>query len=72
VIFEVARDANKIEIANAVEKLFNVKVTRREHDDRPRQGQAHGPRLREARNWKKAIVTLKRATSIEFFERQAE
>ena len=27
VVFEVAREANKIEIKDAVQKLFNVKVT---------------------------------------------
>ena len=32
VIFEVARDANKIQIKDAVETLFKVQRHRREHD----------------------------------------
>ena len=47
VVFEVARDANKIQIRDAVEKLFNVKVDQREHARHARQGPPHGARLRQ-------------------------
>ena len=47
-LFEVASDANKVEIRNAVETLFNVNVARRAHADRARQGEAHGPLHRQA------------------------
>ena len=68
VVFEVARDANKIEIRHAVEALFNVEVT----DVRTlivrgkvkRIGRFVGKRP----NWKKAIVTLQAGDNIEFFE----
>ena len=68
VVFEVARDANKIEIRQAVEKLFKVTVT----DVRTlvvrgkvkRVGRFTGQRPR----WKKAFVTLKPGDNIEFFE----
>lgn len=67
VIFEVARTANKIQIRQAVEKLFNVKVTNvntllmRGKDRRMGRGYA------KMQNWKKAMVTLKEGDSIDFF-----
>jgi len=67
VVFEVSRDANKIQIRDAVEKLFNVKVVNvntlvMRGKDR-RMGRAYG----KMQNWKKAIVTLKAGDSIDFF-----
>jgi large subunit ribosomal protein L23 len=67
-LFEVDRRANKIQIKQAVETLFNVKVTDvrtlivRGHTRRMGRGYAKTP------NWKKAIVSLKDGDSIEFFE----
>ena len=67
VIFEVSRDANKIQIKDAVQKLFNVHVTAvntmvfRGKDRRMGRGYA------KTQNWKKAIVTLKEGDSIDFF-----
>ena len=67
VIFEVARDANKIDIKNAVEALFKVNVTNvntlvmRGKDRRMGRGYA------KMQNWKKAMVTLKDGQSIDFF-----
>jgi large subunit ribosomal protein L23 len=72
VVFEVARDANKIEIRNAVEKLFNVKVAcvntlvMRGKDRRMGRGYA------KMQNWKKAMVTLKEGHSIDFFSETPE
>ena len=66
--FEVARDANKIEIKRAVEAVFNVKVdsvqTMQLQGKVKRQGRAVGRR----NDWKKAIVTLKPDQKIELFE----
>ena len=66
--FEVARDANKIEIKRAVEAVFHVKVdsvqTMHLHGKVKRQGRAVGRR----NDWKKAIVTLKPDQKIELFE----
>lgn len=58
--FKVARGANKIEIRQAVEKLFNVKVAAVNVMNR----QGKRKRVRSAKagrrpDWKKAIVTLK-------------
>jgi len=68
VLFEVARDANKIAIRDAVERLFNVKVqgvrTQIVRGKEKRIGRFVGRRP----HWKKAIVTLKAGDTIEFFE----
>src|SRR5262245_52865660 len=68
VLFEVARDANKVEIRQAVEKLWNVKVLK------VRTAVARGKEKRLGRftgrrpNWKRALVTLAPGQNIEFFE----
>ncbi len=68
VLFEVAMDANKIEIKQAVEALFNVKVadvhTQIVRGKEKRIGRFIGRRA----NWKKAIVTLQKGNKIDFFE----
>ena len=68
--FDVATDANKIEIAKAVEEIFGVKVekvnTIRMEGKEKRQGAA--PAGRRA-SWKKAMVKLTAdSKTIEFFE----
>ena len=67
-LFEVARDANKIEVKKAVEAIFNVKVstvrTLRVHGKPKKVGRHAGHRP----DWKKAIVTLKKGQTIELFE----
>lgn len=68
VLFEVAMEANKIEIKKAVEALFSVKVvdvhTQIMRGKDKRVGRFMGRRP----NWKKAIVTLAQGNKIEFFE----
>ena len=67
--FRVSRNANKIEIAEAVEQVFNVKVekvnTLSVKGKKKRLG-----RYPEGRtpDWKKAIVTLKAGSKIELIE----
>ena len=66
--FEVARDANRIEIKQAVEKIFSVKV------GEVRTMQMRGKVKRSRRDagrrsdWKKAVVTLMPDQKIELFE----
>ena len=66
--FEVARDANKVEIRKAVETIFRVKVTSVQtmqiRGKEKRQGRFSGRRS----DWKKAIVTLGPDQKIELFE----
>ncbi len=68
VAFEVDVDANKLQIQQAVEKRFNVKVTKVRTlnfmGKMKRMGRYEGRR----RAWKKAIVTLAQGQKIEFFE----
>lgn len=67
-LFEVHPGANKIEIKNAVETLFQVAVidvnTLIMRGKMKRMGRGRA----KTRNWKKAIVTLKDGESIDFFE----
>jgi large subunit ribosomal protein L23 len=66
--FVVALDANKIEIAQAIEKQFGVKVravrTMRYAGKQRRVGKWVGKKAA----WKKAVVTLAEGDSIEIFE----
>jgi large subunit ribosomal protein L23 len=67
-VFEVARNANKIEIADAVEKLFKVKVlsvrVMNMEGKKRRLGRFSGKRP----DWRKAIVKLSPKDKISFFE----
>ena len=58
-VFEVARTANKIEIARAVEALFNVKVDRVNTVVMKGKLRRQGRFMGRASNWKKAYITLK-------------
>jgi large subunit ribosomal protein L23 len=66
-LFRVRPDANKIEVMQAVETLFKVKVTN------VRMARYLGKVRRVGRNmgrrsdWKKAYVTLKEGDKIDFF-----
>ena len=67
--FKVAKSANKIEIAKAVEELFDVKVAKvntmhvRGRSKRMGMNRGYTP------DWKKAIVTLTEdSKTIEFFD----
>ena len=67
--FDVAKTATKIDIANAVEEAFKVKVAKVNtvsvRGKLKRQGRTQG----YTKSWKKAVVTLTEdSKSIEFFE----
>lgn len=67
-VFKVASAANKIQVREAVEKAFNVKVATVNvmtvHGKRKR----YGKRLTARPSWKKAIVFLRPGERIEIFE----
>ena len=68
--FEVARDANKIEIKKAVEEIFGVKVEKITTTNVPGKKKRQGryPEGSTA-SWKKAVVKLTDdSKTIEFFE----
>ena len=71
--FKVALNANKIDIRRAVESLFNVHVVKVNVMRMPgkpkwirRRGSA--PRPVEAREWKKAIVTIEEGQTIDILK----
>jgi len=66
--FEVAREANKNQVKQIVEKAFKVKVTAVNIMMVPAKERRVGRRLILTQPWKKAIVTLKPGDKIEFFE----
>ena len=72
VVFEVAPEANKIQIKQAVEELFNVKVTDVNTLIQRGKMKRMGRSLAKRRNWKKAIVTLREGDDIQFFEESEE
>ncbi len=66
--FKVAMAANKVEVKQAVERLFNVQVTDvNTMIVRGKPGRV-GRHTAKRPNWKKAIVTLQEGDTIEFFE----
>jgi len=66
--FRVSVNANKIEIRNAIERIFNVHVldvnTIKQQGKVKRMGRFSGKRA----DWKKAIVKLREGDSISEFE----
>jgi large subunit ribosomal protein L23 len=69
IVFQVSRDANKIEIKRAIEQLLGAKVasirTSIAHGKIKRQGRFAGRRP----DWKKAYVTLREGAKMpEFLE----
>ena len=67
--FKVAKDANKIEIAKAVEEIFKVKVAKVNTISVRGQARRMGRYEGYTASWKKAIVTLKEdSKTIEFFD----
>jgi large subunit ribosomal protein L23 len=67
-LFEVAKDANKVEIRNAVEKLWNVQVTKVRTAIVRGKGKRMGRFIGRRPAWKRALVTLAPGQKIEFFE----
>ena len=67
--FKVAKDANKVEIAKAVEEIFKVKVEKVNTLSVRGQARRMGRFSGYTSSWKKAIVTLKEdSKTIEFFD----
>jgi len=65
--FEVNQAATKIEIRNAVEELFGVRVLRVRTMHRHGKHRRFRGRMGRLPNWKKAIVKLHAEDRIEFF-----
>lgn len=64
----VDRDANKIEIKQAVEALFKVNVTGVRTVNVAGKVKRFGRTYGKRQNWKKAYITLKEGQTVDFFE----
>lgn len=68
VVFVVNKDANKIEIKASVEKLFKVEVSAVKTVNVAGKEKRVGKHVGKRPNWKKAYVSLKAGSNIDFFE----
>lgn len=68
--FEVAKQAPKEEIADAVEKLFGVRVVKVNTISVKPKTKRVRYQAGKTRSWKKAIVTVAEGDSIELFGQQ--
>jgi large subunit ribosomal protein L23 len=67
-VFEVSVQANKQEIRDAVQKLFNVKVSKVHTMIMQGKMKRVGRFETKRSNWKKALVTLAEGQKIDFFQ----
>jgi large subunit ribosomal protein L23 len=67
-VFEVADEANKRQVKQAVETAFKVSVTAVNVTTVPGKKKHMGRREVQTPSWKKAVVTLKPGDKIELFE----
>ncbi len=65
--FEVAKEANKVEIGQAIEAIFNVKVVKVNTMNVKGKPKRVRYQTGKTRTWKKAMVTLKEGDTIELF-----
>lgn len=65
--FEVHKNANKIEIAKAIEQIFDVKVVKVNTLNVKPKPKRMRYNTGKTRSWKKAMVTLQAGDSIEIF-----
>ena len=65
--FEVTPDANKAQIRQAIEKIYNVKVQEVRTANRKGKQRRTGARWGRTRHWKKAVVILHPEHHIDLF-----
>jgi len=65
--FEVAKTANKAQIRQAVEKIYNVKVKDVRTANRKGKPRRKGRFMGTTRSWKKAVVVLHEDYRIDLF-----
>jgi len=66
-VFEIARDANKIQVRRAVEDLFDVKVLKVNVLNRRGKLKRVGRSVGYGRTTRRAIVTIKRGEKIDVY-----
>ena len=68
IVFDVHPKANKTEIKQAVEKIFNVKVKAVRTANFMGKQRRVGAKVGKKNDWKKAYVSLKEGNSIDIIE----
>ena len=63
-VFKVSREANKIEVKKAIEKVYDVHVTSVNMINVAGKKRRQGRTMGRTQDWKKAIVTLKNGERI--------
>ncbi len=66
--FEVAKNANRVQIRKAIESIFDVKVATVRTLNVKGKVKRRGRILGRRKDWKKAVVTLMPGHRIKFFE----
>ncbi|MEI6378655.1 MAG: 50S ribosomal protein L23 [Candidatus Falkowbacteria bacterium] len=67
-VFAVTMEANKIEVAMAIEALYGVKPTKVNMIKLEGKAKTYGRRAGKRKDWKKAIVTLPKSKTIDVYE----
>ena len=67
-VFEIAQNANKAQVKEAVESAFKVEVVAVNIINLHGKPKRYGPRYTKVKEYKKAVVTLKPGNKIEIFE----
>jgi large subunit ribosomal protein L23 len=67
-VFDVAPEANKVEIRKAVEKIYDVKVRAVRTANFQGKVKRVGRKIGRKSSWKKAYVLLKEGSSIDIIE----
>jgi len=67
-VFEVAPRMNKIEIKKAVQKVYNVTPIKVNIINVMGRNVRYGKTTGRTKNWKKAVVTLKKGETIQLYE----
>lgn len=68
ILVEVAKDANKIKVKNAMEEIFKVKVDKVAIINTCGKWKRQGKSIGKRPDRKKAIVTLKKGEKLDFIE----
>ena len=67
-VFEVAKNATKLEIKEAVQEAFGVTVTKVNTMNVKGKMKRFGPKFSQKRSWIKAVVSVAQGDSITLFE----
>ncbi len=68
ILVEVSSDANKLEVKNAIEEIFRVKVEKVSTMNTKGKWKRYGKSIGKRPDRKKAIITLKKGEKLDFIE----